>query len=131
MWVLGLGLGLGLGRAWVPVQEESTVWLRSRALMAARLARKRRQSHMSSFLGNLLTCWTQLVAGVKLWWLMYVVWGHLLLSARVVELNSCTPQVSATSVFVHYVWWSSKWDEEISKDSPRLAPSRSHICTRL
>ena len=29
---------------------------------------------------------------------------------------------------MHYVYWSSKWDERIPKSSHRLAPYRSHIC---
>ena len=37
-------------------------------------------------------------------------------------------KASPSHVFVHYDYWSSRWDEWISRASPRLARSRTRIC---
>ena len=43
-------------------------------------------------------------------------------SAMVAELGE-------TTVLVHYTYWTSQWDERISRRSSRLAPYGSKICT--
>ena len=37
-------------------------------------------------------------------------------------------QVIGSLAVVHYTYWSSKFDDRLALDSPRIAPHGSHIC---